>query len=187
MRSSLNRKRCSPHPSWPLRWKPTSVWPLSSERPSCDAWSEYGNGSSEGGLFFNYFVSVFPILMFKVTHALNFVPANWWFHPPISAARESACAASPTTVRGEGKEARKGTSDVARRLKSGTKNNIQCLMLCCMFRIFIYFILDNALKHTLLIVPLKCHRLKKYPPVLVTIQWAHCLLFNSNSILILFV
>lgn len=46
--------------------------------------------------------------------------ANEWFHPPISVARESACAPSPTAVMGEGKEFRKGMSDMARRLKSGT-------------------------------------------------------------------
>lgn len=61
----------------------------------------------------------FFFMFFLVTNSLNVVPANCWFHPLISAARESACAPSPTTAGGEGKEARKGTSDMARRLKSG--------------------------------------------------------------------
>lgn len=43
-----------------------------------------------------------------------------------SAARESACAPSPTAVMGEGKEARKGTSDMARRLKSDRESHHGC-------------------------------------------------------------
>lgn len=93
-----------------------------------------------------------PHLPYLNLHVLSFVSANWWFYPPFSAARESACTPSPAAVQGEGKEALKGTSDMARRLKSGTNTNIKGFIRCVFgtFRLQISCFLEtrqNPLDH----------------------------------------